>query len=239
MAMWLSRVIMSLMSLSVTLASDSTSLSPILDRSRKVEKCEARQRYGHPDGCGQCAKLIPSFNDADEGEDTWRVAVHIDRAGSITQLDGRHLRGQAWKERAPRRELPHEYFVASMEATLHTISVIDPTAQVHLAVFTEERWGELVDETGTPIDWDIANEICEHLGLICSQVSFDHDLRLEIRGKYLLYIELYSHVDQPIIYCAGVIFSVEVNCVLHRTSSVRGFSQTTEERYSKKPVLQR
>ena len=57
-----------------------------------------------------------------------------------------------------------------MEATLHSVSEIAPEAIVDVVVFTEDRWGGLVDEVGLPVDWNIPDEICDRLGLHCTQV---------------------------------------------------------------------
>lgn len=57
-----------------------------------------------------------------------------------------------------------------MEATLHSIATADPGAHVDVALFSEGRWGGIVDEMGVPVDWDVPHEICGDLGLHCTQV---------------------------------------------------------------------
>lgn len=40
-----------------------------------------------------------------------------------------------------------------------------------VAVFSEGgQWGGMVDEMGVPLDWDVPGDICEDLGLHCTQV---------------------------------------------------------------------
>lgn len=69
------------------------------------------------------------------------------------------------------RSLPHQYYVRAMEASLHSISKTEPGATVDVAVFSEEsQWGGMVDEMGVPLDWDVPGDICEDLGLHCTQV---------------------------------------------------------------------
>lgn len=58
-----------------------------------------------------------------------------------------------------------------MEASLHSISTADSEAQVDVVVYSEGQWGGMVDEMGVPVDWDVPSEICEDLGLHCTQVK--------------------------------------------------------------------
>lgn len=70
------------------------------------------------------------------------------------------------------RSLPHQYYVRAMEAALHSIAVVEPGASVDVAIFSESQWvrGGMVDEMGVPLDWDVPGDICEELGLHCTQV---------------------------------------------------------------------
>lgn len=68
------------------------------------------------------------------------------------------------------RSLPHQYYVRAMEASLHSIAKAEPGATVDVAIFSESQWGGMVDEMGVPLDWDVPGDICEELGLQCTQV---------------------------------------------------------------------
>lgn len=57
-----------------------------------------------------------------------------------------------------------------MEAALHSIAAAEPGAGVNVAVFSEGQWGGMVDEMGVPVEWDVPGDICDELGLHCSQV---------------------------------------------------------------------
>lgn len=127
-------------------------------------------------GRQRCLRLLPRKVVEADPHETWLVAVHVDRAPTVTtskrMVERGSLRGASSGRRlATHRELPHQYFATAMKATLDAIAKAEPGAEVHLAVFTEGRWGEMVDEQGVPIDWDIASEICEDLQLQCTQVS--------------------------------------------------------------------
>lgn len=99
-----------------------------------------------------------------QSDGSWLIGMHIHRSSAAQT---RHtLRGTK-----TRRELPHLYFVQAMEATLRAIALVEPSAKVNIAVFTNGRWGSIVDDTGVPFTWDIPAHICKELGLSCTQVS--------------------------------------------------------------------
>lgn len=126
------------------------------------DRCDTRQRWGIPDGCGQCAHFLP--HSVVEDSEAWLVVLYVNRAhGTPGNLRGRGRRTQ-------RRQLPHQYFVRVMEETLYMIAELDPGAKVNLAIFSEARYGGMVDEVGVPVDWDFSKELCAHAGLQCSKV---------------------------------------------------------------------
>lgn len=75
------------------------------------------------------------------------------------------------------RSLPHQYYVRAMEASLHSIATAEPEAEVDIVVFSEGQWGGMVDEMGVPVDWDVPSEVCEDLGLHCTQVTRELEKR--------------------------------------------------------------
>lgn len=108
-----------------------------------------------------CTSLLPIPVQSDG---SWLIGVHIHRSSAAQT---RHtLRGTK-----PHRELPHLYFVQAVEATLRAISLVEPSAKVNIAVFSNGRWGSIVDDTGVPFTWDIPAHICKEVGLSCTQVS--------------------------------------------------------------------
>lgn len=145
-----------------------------------LERCASRgQQWRYLSavrGRQLCANILrPEMVQMDE--DNWFVAVHVDRAPTValeTRPRAGNLRGSRDKHPrqpvATRRGLPHQYFVRAMEVTLNAISRVEPAANVDVVVFSEGRWGEMVDEQGVSTDWNIGSEICEELGLQCSQV---------------------------------------------------------------------
>lgn len=64
-----------------------------------------------------------------------------------------------------------------MEASLHSIATADPEAKVDVVVYSEGQWGGMVDEMGVPLEWDVPGEVCEELGLHCTQVRTTTDDR--------------------------------------------------------------
>lgn len=137
------------------------------------EHTESQQRFASRQGLPvqqshlRCSKCLP--HPETEGEADWVVTVHLNRAP--TAVPGRDYKlGNLQGSGRPRRELPHQYFVHAMEMTLSTISEVDPGAKVELLVFTEGFGGSMVDEMGSPIDWDIPREICDVIGTECVQV---------------------------------------------------------------------
>lgn len=64
-----------------------------------------------------------------------------------------------------------------MEASLHSIATAEPEAEVDIVVFSEGQWGGMVDEMGVPVDWDVPSEVCEDLGLHCTQVTRELEKR--------------------------------------------------------------
>lgn len=126
-----------------------------------VARCESRKNGGVPAGRAQCVPFLPGSVIENEG---WLVGIHVDRAPAEAQGG---LRGG---DRAAHRELPHQYFVRAMHATLNSISTVDHGANVDLVVFSEGRFGGMVDEMGVPVEWDIPHEICEEIGLVCTKV---------------------------------------------------------------------
>lgn len=130
-----------------------------------AEKCKSREAWGTPADRALCASLLPVS--VVEHSEWWLVGVHVDRAPTAI-LDGSNLRGG--RNVAPHRELPHQYFVGAVEAALRAISTVEPGASVDLVVFSEGKWGRMVDEMGVPVTWDIQREVCEGVGLNCTQV---------------------------------------------------------------------
>lgn len=122
-------------------------------------RCESYRQLEVHASRAECRTLLPSEFIED---DSWIVGIHIDR----TPLNGANLR-----HRRRNRSLPHQYFVQVMQATLNTISIADPGTKVNLVVFSNRVWGNMVDETGQPIDWDITANSCDEMGLSCEQVS--------------------------------------------------------------------
>lgn len=129
------------------------------------ERCESRRsgHWGMPTDRQRCGTFLPDSMLHDKG---WLVGVHIDRSrrGLFTSTSySRQVR--------PRRGLPHLYFVQALGAVLQSIASVEPRAKVNVALFTEGRWGGLVDETGLLVELDVAADLCEGMGLSCSQVS--------------------------------------------------------------------
>lgn len=143
------------------LLATTTSSAPTGSGARNLamsDVCSSRASSIQPVNRAQCSSMLNSPVE----EEKWLVGVHIDRAPFMqSSLRGTHQH----------RDLPHQYFVRATEAILYTISLVDPGAGVFIVVFSEGRWGGMVDETGLPVDWDIPREICDEVGLSCTKVS--------------------------------------------------------------------
>lgn len=154
----------------------TTSSAPTGSGARNLamsDMCSSRASSIQPVNRAQCTSMLSSSVE----EEKWLVGVHIDRA----PFTHSSLRGTR-----QRRDLPHQYFVRAAEAILYTISLVDPGAGVFIVVFSEGRWGGMVDETGLPVDWDIPSEICDEVGLSCKKVS----VRLGSPCREILYSAL-------------------------------------------------
>ncbi|CAM9591172.1 unnamed protein product, partial [Hapterophycus canaliculatus] len=135
-------------------------------QDRCATRVESRRGLGAPRAREHCAAVLPASVVEGGDSESWLVSVHVDRAPSAG-MDPKRLRGAA----PLHRSLPHQYYVRAMEAALHSIATTDPGASVDVAIFSEGRWGGIVDETGVPLDWDVPGDVCEDLGLHCTQVT--------------------------------------------------------------------
>lgn len=90
----------------------------------------------------------------------WVVAVHVRRGDTILYKNGE-------------RSLSHTYFQATVASILRAISAADPAAHVSILVFSEGPESltglHLLDEHGEAVEWDIEQESCLGMGLICRQ----------------------------------------------------------------------
>lgn len=153
------------------------------DEATRMERCKARQQYGHPDGCGQCSNVIPNF--PVEGRQTsWYIAATFDRSSDSFLSGRRNLRGGGRAGRPHRRSLPHEYFVTVMEATLSAIKSMEQDAVVHIAIFTDGHRDGPADGTPVPPEWDFSGEICKEMALSCTQVGIPRNTNLNIAKFY-------------------------------------------------------
>lgn len=91
----------------------------------------------------------------------WVVAIHVRRGDIITFRNGS-------------RSLSHKYYQATATSVLRGIADTNPTAHVSVLVFSEGpdtlKGLQLVDEHGEVVTWNIVEESCLDIGLICSQV---------------------------------------------------------------------
>lgn len=124
------------------------------------KRCESRAYWRKTSDREYCDPLLP---DTVISSDAWLIGVHVDRSPAYVMIS--NLRGAR-----PRRELPHVYYLRAIEATLQAIAAIEPHAKISMVIFSEDRSGVLIDETGVPVDWDVPNEICKDIGLSCTQV---------------------------------------------------------------------
>lgn len=126
------------------------------------DHCNSRP-FLEAEGCGQCTHFLTSQIVRDE--DAWLLVIYSDRGHVIPQ---RKLRGRFLRS-AP-GQLPHEYFVSAMGEALEAIADVEPGAKVNIAIFSEGRPGGMADEHGRRVDWSVAHDRCEHVGLLCSKV---------------------------------------------------------------------
>lgn len=141
-------------------------------------KCHHRKQWHDPSAStpsraerAQCSRVLPAPVLENEG---WLLAIHMDRA-STTQASNRRLRVRGGRREAPvgrhhRDLLPHQYFVRVVEAALAGIADAEAGASVDVVVFSEGQLGGLVDEVGMGVEWDLPGEVCQSLGLTCTQV---------------------------------------------------------------------
>lgn len=128
-------------------------------RASVPDGCRSRSAWGATADRLVCSSLLKSPTRL--GNKGWVVGIHIDRTAVLPSNN--------WGSRV-HRNLPHQYFIRALEAILDTLSQISPHSEVDLVVFSDDRWGGIVDETGLPVDWDVAGNACVEAGLLCKKV---------------------------------------------------------------------